>query len=102
MRLQKLFVTSAALSLTALTVSPAIAQDAMADDAEQLEEIVVVGLRGSLQRAADIKRNSDTVVDAITMEDLGQFSDESIALAIQRIPGVQIELDDEGTGGDRG
>ena len=101
MQFQNLFVTSAALAFAGLWASPVMAQDNAANDVDQLEEIVVVGLRGSLQRAADIKRNSDTVVDAITMEDIGQFSDESIALAIQRIPGVQIELDDEGTGGDR-
>lgn len=68
---------------------------------EQIEVIQVTGILGSLEASARIKRYADTVVDVITSEDIGQFSDDSIAGAIQRIPGVQIETDDAGTDGDR-
>lgn len=67
-----------------------------------IEVIQVYGpLRQSFEGAVTIKRAAETVVDAITAEDIGQFSDDSIAGAIQRIPGVQIETDDAGTDGDR-
>src|SRR3712207_5769843 len=35
------------------------------------DEIVVTGIRQSLANAQNIKRNADTVVDAITAEDIG-------------------------------
>ena len=58
---------------------------------DQLEEIVVTGIRGSLQRAVDLKRNSDGVVDAISAEDIGVFPDTNLAESLQRISGVSID-----------
>jgi len=71
------------------------------NDREETEVIQILGIKGSLDASVHVKRYADTVVDVITAEDIGQFSDDSIAGAIQRIPGVQIETDDAGTDGDR-
>jgi len=68
---------------------------------EATEVIEVTGLRGSLEHAQFIKRHANSVVDVISAEDIGQFSDASLTDALQRVPGVQIERDDAGTGGDR-
>ncbi|MEO0366413.1 MAG: TonB-dependent receptor [Pseudomonadota bacterium] len=87
---------SRALRKTALAaaVSTALATGstgvAVAQD-DVLEEIVVTGLRGSLQRASDIKRNSNGIVDAISAEDLGKFPDLNVAESLQRITGVSID-----------
>jgi len=54
------------------------------------DEIVVTGVRQSLATAQNIKRNSDTVVDAITAQDIGALPDRSVNEALQRIPGVAI------------
>lgn len=64
--------------------------DVAADDVPE-EEIVVTGIRGSLSSAAAIKRNSDSIVDAISSEDLGKFPDSNVAESLQRIPGVAID-----------
>ncbi len=53
-------------------------------------DIVVTGIRQSLASAQNIKRNADTVVDAITAEDIGALPDRSINEALQRVPGVAI------------
>lgn len=53
-------------------------------------EIVVTGIRQSLRSAQNIKRNSDTVVDAITAQDIGALPDRSVTEALQRVPGVAI------------
>ena len=53
-------------------------------------DIVVTGYRASLQSAQKIKRDSDTVVDAITAEDIGALPDRSVNEALQRLPGVAI------------
>ena len=55
------------------------------------DEIVVTGVRASIQRAQEIKRRATSVVESITLEDLGKFSDTSISDALQRVPGVNIE-----------
>jgi TonB-dependent receptor len=52
--------------------------------------IVVTGIRQSLANAQNIKRNADTVVDAITAEDIGALPDRSVTEALQRVPGVAI------------
>ncbi len=54
------------------------------------DEIVVTGIRASLDRAIDIKRNSAGVVDAISAEDIGKFPDTNLAESLQRITGVSI------------
>ncbi|HEX8755578.1 MAG TPA: TonB-dependent receptor [Steroidobacteraceae bacterium] len=61
------------------------------NSADQLQEIVVTGIRGSLERALQIKRMSLGVVDAISAEDIGQFPDSSIGEAVGRIPGVTVD-----------
>ncbi|MGN6376620.1 MAG: TonB-dependent receptor, partial [Sphingomonas sp.] len=53
-------------------------------------DIVVTGIRASLASAQAIKRNSDTVVDAITAQDIGALPDRSVTEALQRVPGVSI------------
>jgi TonB-dependent receptor len=70
-------------------------------DENNAEVIEVRGIRSSLNRSKLLKRDAATVIEAITSEDIGQFSDESIAGALQRVPGVQIETDDWGSAGDR-
>src|SRR5579862_1277329 len=45
---------------------------------QQLQEIVVTGIRASLQKSLDIKEQSVGVVDAISAEDIGAFPDARI------------------------
>ncbi|WP_082454120.1 TonB-dependent receptor [Sphingomonas sp. Leaf62] len=53
-------------------------------------DIVVTGLRQSLQSAQSIKRNADQFVDSITAQDIGRLPDVTVAEALQRVSGVQI------------
>ncbi|WP_411358283.1 TonB-dependent receptor [Pseudidiomarina salilacus] len=57
---------------------------------EQTEVIEVKGIRGSLARSADFKRNSSGVVDAINAEEMGKFPDTNLAESLQRITGVSV------------
>ncbi|GAA0733171.1 TonB-dependent receptor [Sphingomonas japonica] len=91
-------------------VAPAAAQttdplqtsdDSSADPAldQEGEEIVVTGIRASLENALDIKRDAIGVVDAISAEDIGDFPDANIAESLQRISGVSIDrVNGEGRG----
>lgn len=57
---------------------------------EQDDAIIVTGIRQSLANSQNIKRNADTVVDAITAQDIGALPDRSVTEALQRIAGVSI------------
>lgn len=67
----------------------ALAQ-AVEPQATQLDEVVVTGIRRSIQTALETKRDANQVVDAITAEDVGKLPDPTVADALQRVPGVQI------------
>ena len=69
------------------------AQDEAAPEnaAETGDEIIVSGIRASLQEAMNIKRDAQGVVDAISAEDIGKFPDTNLAESLQRIPGVSID-----------
>lgn len=56
-----------------------------------VEVVEVLGIRSSLTGALDRKRESASVVDSITAEDLGKFPDQNIAESLQRISGVFID-----------
>jgi len=80
--------TGVAIALGAVFATPSVS---VAQDDEVIEEIVTTGIRGSLNRAADIKRNENGVVDAISAEDIGKFPDQNLAESLQRITGVSID-----------
>lgn len=79
--------------LTSVAGTQAIAQDAPTPSGatEQVEELMVTGIRGSLQRSMDVKRAAGGVVDAISSEDIGKFPDTNLAESLQRITGVSID-----------
>jgi TonB-dependent receptor len=58
---------------------------------DNVEEVTVTGIRASLERAMDVKRESAGVVDAINAEDMGKFPDTNLAESLQRITGVSID-----------
>lgn len=59
-----------------------------------VEEVVVTGkFAQSLQSAMDVKRNSATVVEAISSEDIGQLPDVSISDSLKRLPGLAQDRD---------
>ena len=60
-------------------------------EGQDLEEVIVTGIRSSLRQAMEIKRDSDQIVDSIASESLGKFPDTNIAESLQRITGVSID-----------
>lgn len=77
------------------TTAPSADQGQAADAAPVAagagDDIVVTGVRASLQSAQNIKRNSAQIVDSIVAEDIGKLPDRNIAEALQRISGIQIQ-----------
>ena len=75
---------ASAVALTALA-APAAAQDA-----DQMEEMVVTGIRSSLNNALLEKREADSLVEIILAEDIGKLPDQNLAEVLENITGVQI------------
>jgi iron complex outermembrane receptor protein len=96
-RRRSVLAGSVSVLAVAAMAAPAFAQTA--GDANTVKEVVVTGIRGSLQKAIDIKRKSDDIVDAISAEDIGKLPDRNVADALQRIPGVNTFSAASGEGG---
>jgi TonB-dependent receptor len=71
----------------AVLINPVFAQE----QSEELEEVVVTGLRGSLKASMETKRDAIGVVDAINAEDIGKFPDTNLSESLQRITGLSID-----------
>ncbi len=68
------------------------------NDSTELQEIVVTGLRASLERSLDTKRNAAVVMDSISATELGRFPDADVADSLSHIPGVTITRTTGGEG----
>ena len=79
-------------SVSALALgTSAFAQDGQQQPTTTLDEVVVTGLRASLQQSLETKRNADGIVDVVTAEDVGKFPSSNVAEAITIIPGVTVD-----------
>ncbi|MFC7293037.1 TonB-dependent receptor [Hirschia litorea] len=84
-------LTFAPLAIAQDVVEETTASEASADDTNYLDVIVVTGIRSSLKRAMDVKRDTSGVSDSIASEDVGKFPDLNVAESLQRIPGIAID-----------
>jgi iron complex outermembrane receptor protein len=89
-------VHSAMLAQTALQ-QPAAKPAAAA--AEPVERVEVIGIRASLQKSLQAKRDADSHVEVITAEDIGKMPDKNVADSLQRVPGVTISSAGANEGG---
>jgi iron complex outermembrane receptor protein len=86
------FMLFAGTSLTALIAFGACAH------AQEVEEVTVSGIKESIEHSIAMKRDSATVMDVITAEDIGKLPDQNIVDTLQRITGVQIDRGGRGAG----
>jgi iron complex outermembrane receptor protein len=90
---QKPIVSAVALALMGATFQ------ASAQQAAPPVTITVTGIRASVEKSLETKKNSDSLVEVITAEDIGKAPDKNIADAVSRLPGVTISSQAGGSGG---
>lgn len=108
MKVKSLLNMGIAMVAVALATAPALAngvpvsvQDQSDDDRDgkqadtaesdaNASEIVVTGIRGSLEDAAKKKKNAKQIVDSVYAEDVGKLPDNNVVEALARVTGVQI------------
>lgn len=55
---------------------------------EEAQQVVVTGVRASLEQSLNQKRNAESHVEVITAEDIGKMPDKNVADSLQRVSGV--------------
>src|SRR5271156_1132347 len=65
-------------------------QSAQNGQSDQIETIVVTGVRASVKSALEIKKNADQFVDSVVAEDIGKLPDNNVIEALQHVTGIQI------------
>ena len=78
----------ASLMLTAGAATLAMAPQALAQDAG--DEVIVTGIRQSLENALVEKRNADSLIEVILAEDIGKLPDQNLAEVLENVTGIQI------------
>jgi len=75
---------------TAAMTHAAVAQTTN-DGADSEDTIVVTGFKSSLENSVAVKRNSKSIVEAVSAEDIGKLPDVSIAESLGRLPGLATQ-----------
>ena len=72
----------------ALPAATALLPTAHAQQTTELEGVTVTGIRFGIENAIASKRESTSIVEAVSAEDIGKLPDTSIAESISRLPGL--------------
>jgi len=80
-------ISSILMASTAGFSSSTLAQGAQTDEVEVIQ---VRGIRGSVVKSINAKRYANSIVDAVSSEDIGKFPDQNVAESLQRITGVSM------------
>jgi len=88
--------TSATSTASATTAAPATSATT-ARGSPELQEIVVTGIRASLEKSLEIKKDASVVLDSINATEMGRFPDADVADSLEHLPGITI---DRTTGGE--
>ena len=91
LKLTQLAAASSLLFAGAAVHAQAVPPADAASSPQQLDTVVVTGIRKSLESSVSLKRNAHGVVDGIVAEDIGKFPDTNLAESMQRISGVSID-----------
>src|SRR6186713_1997506 len=66
-------------------------QAAGSDDNDNVQEVLVTGIRKSIQDSIAVKKNESSIVEVVSAEDIGKLPDSSIAESIARLPGIAAQ-----------
>ena len=100
-KLKRNLLSVALVSAMTLSATSAFAQTAAetadktaqpsADEAVDLDRVTVTGIRRGIENAIETKRESTSIVETISAEDIGKLPDISIAESLARLPGLTAQ-----------
>ena len=91
-----LLLTAAAGAARAADQGPAQDQAQAQGQDQQLQEVVITGIRAAIESAINAKKKADVIEETISAEDIGKLPDTTIAESLARLPGVTTQRDAQG------
>jgi iron complex outermembrane receptor protein len=88
-----------ASAVTLALLGAAATAQAQQQQPTTLDTITVTGIRASVEKSLETKRNAEGFTEVITAEDIGKMPDKNIADAVTRLPGVTTSSQSGGSGG---
>ena len=88
---QKPLALAVAMALSGIAAVPALAQSEA--DSTVVQKVEVSGIRASMAKSLNVKKNSAANVEVITAEDVGKMPDKNLADSLQRLAGVAVRTD---------
>lgn len=85
MKCKTLLWGSVSVAAIILASGPSFGQDNTT-----METVVVTGIRASIEKGLEAKRESTQVIESIVAEDIGKLPDNNVIEALQRLTGVQV------------
>jgi len=79
--------TAIASAVLLLGAGAALAQS----QPQAAQTVTITGIRSAIESAINVKKNADSIVEAISAEDIGKLPDTSIAESIARLPGLAAQ-----------
>lgn len=88
---QEPLAAAVSMALWSLASLPALAQTEA--PAMPMQTVEVTGIRASLAKSLNVKKNASANVEVITAEDVGKMPDKNLADSLQRLAGVAVRTD---------
>jgi TonB-dependent receptor len=97
-RLPSRHALSLAVAAALFATVPVAAQNASTppsvdEETAELDAVLVTGVRSAIFNARQIERDNDAITNVVSADDVGQFSDQSVAESLQRVPGIGVDRD---------
>jgi iron complex outermembrane receptor protein len=99
MSMRKSTLIATAVSLALAKHAAADSQEAAKPAGEEIETVLVTGIRASLAESLEVKRNADARLEVVTAEDVGKLPAHNVADALRGLPGVNISSSSADEGG---
>jgi iron complex outermembrane receptor protein len=87
---QKPLASAVSMALWSIAALPAMAQNT-AD--MPMQTVEVTGIRASMAKSLNVKKNATANVEVVTAEDVGKMPDKNLADSLQRLSGVAVRTD---------
>jgi iron complex outermembrane receptor protein len=88
---QKPLAAAVSMALWSIAALPALAQEVAVGD--QMQTVEVTGIRASMAKSLNVKKNASANVEVVTAEDVGKMPDKNLADSLQRLAGVAVRTD---------
>lgn len=79
-----------AIAGQATTAADQSGQDSTDQKDKAAKEVIVTGIRASIIKGLNNKRENTQIIESVVAEDIGKLPDNNVADALQRVTGVQV------------